>query len=54
MSEIHRKTRSDCRVDTFERKEGLPPGTIRNSNGRDTRGDCRIGTLRKRAMKNKK
>lgn len=25
-----RKTRSDCRVGTFEKKHGLPPGTIRN------------------------
>ena len=23
-----RKTRSDCRVGTFEKKHGLPPGTI--------------------------
>ena len=29
-----RKTRSDCRVGTFEKKHGLPPGTIRNKNGR--------------------
>ena len=34
-----RKTRSDCRVGTFEKKHGLPPGTIRNRNGRDTRSD---------------
>ena len=44
----HRKTRSDCTVKSFEKKEGLMPGTIRNPNGRDTRGDCLIGTLRKR------
>lgn len=24
-----RKTRSDCTVGTFEKKHGLPPGTIR-------------------------
>jgi hypothetical protein len=42
-----RKTRSDCTVGTFEKKNGLPPGTIRNKNGRDTRSDKRIGTIRK-------
>ncbi|MFG6330073.1 MAG: hypothetical protein K1W06_11505 [Lachnospiraceae bacterium] len=41
-----RKTRSDCTVGTFERKHGLPPGTIRNDNGRDTRSDKKIGTIR--------
>jgi hypothetical protein len=41
-----RKTRSDCTVGTFEKKYGLPPGTIRNKNGRDTRSDKRIGTIR--------
>ena len=24
-----RKTRSDCRVRTFEKKNGLPPGTVK-------------------------
>lgn len=42
-----RKTRSDCTVGTFEKTHGLPPGTIRNPNGRDTRSDKRIGTIRK-------
>lgn len=42
-----RKTRSDCTVGTFEKKEGLPPGTIRNPDGRDTRSDKKIGTIRK-------
>lgn len=41
-----RKTRSDCTVDTFEKKNGFSPGTLRNKNGRDTRGDKRIGTIR--------
>lgn len=44
-----RKTRSDCKVGTFEKKYGLPPGTIRNKGGRDTRDDCTIGTIRKRS-----
>ena len=37
-----RKTRSDCTVGIFEKKHGLPPGTIRN-----TRSDKKIGTIRK-------
>lgn len=46
-----RKTRSDCRVGNFEKKHGLPPGTIRNRNGRDTRSDKKIGTIREEANK---
>lgn len=42
-----RKTRSDCTVKTFEEKHGLPPGTIRNDDGRDARGDKKIDTIRK-------
>ena len=42
-----RKVRRDCTVGSFERKHGLPPGTIRNKNGRDTRSDKLIGTIRK-------
>ena len=42
-----RKTRSDCTVGTFEKKHGLPPGTLQNKNGRDTRSDKLIGTIRK-------
>lgn len=42
-----RKTRSDCTVGAFEKKHGLPPGTIRNKDGRDTRSDKKIGTIRK-------
>ena len=42
-----RRTRSDCTVGTFEKKHGLPPGTIRNKDGRDTRSDKWIGTIRK-------
>lgn len=42
-----RKTRSDCTVGSFEKKHGLPPGTIRNKDGRDTRADKKIGTIRK-------
>ena len=46
-----RKVRSDCTVGTFERTRGLPPGTIRNPNGRDTRSDKLIRTVRKDAEK---
>ena len=48
-----RQTRSDCTVGTFEKKNKLPPGTIRNPDGRDTRSDKRIGTIRKKAEKKK-
>ncbi len=48
-----RKTRSDCTVGTFEKKNGLPAGTIRNKNGRDTRSDKLIGTIRKEAERKK-
>ena len=48
-----RKTRSDCTVGTFEKKHGLPPGALRNRDGRDTRSDKRIGTIRKEAEQGK-
>lgn len=43
-----RKTRSDCTVGTFEKKHGLPPGTIRNKDGRDTWSDKKIGNNKER------
>lgn len=46
---LFRKTRSDCTVGAFEKKHGLPAGTIRNKDGRDTRSDKLIGTIRKEA-----
>mgnify|MGYP003404728295 CR=1 FL=1 len=46
-----RKTRSDCRVGTFEKTRGLPSGSLRNPNGRDARSDKKIGTLRKDCKK---
>lgn len=49
-----RKARSDCRVGTFEKTRGLPPGTIRNPDGRDARSDKKIGTIRNEADKRKK
>lgn len=49
-----RSVRSDCTVGTFEKKNHLPPGTIRNRDGRDTRSDKLIGTIRKNDSKTKK
>jgi hypothetical protein len=43
----HKKPRGDQSVGNFEKKHGLPPGTIRNDNGRDTRSDKKISTVRK-------
>ena len=42
-----RKDRDDMKVDTFEKKHGVPPGTVRNDDGRDTRGDKLLKTIRK-------
>jgi hypothetical protein len=50
-----RKARSDQTVGSFEKEHGLPPGTVRNEDGRDTRSDKQIGTIRKeRAKKSSK
>ena len=49
-----RKTRSDCTVGTFEKKHGLPSGTIRNTDGRDTRSDKTIGAILRDYEKNRK
>lgn len=50
-----RKTRSDSTVGSFEKSRGLPPGTVRNPDGRDTRSDKKIGTIREEhEKKNKK
>ena len=46
-----RKDRSDITVKSIEKKHGLPPGTIRNPDGRDTRGDKKLETIRKEATK---
>ena len=43
--------RSDITVKKLEEKHGMPPGTIRNPDGRDTRGDKKLGTIRKEAAK---
>lgn len=46
-----RKDRSDMTIKTFEKKHGVPPGTVRNPDGRDTRGDKTLKTIRKQATK---
>ena len=43
--------RSDCTVGTFEKKYGLPKGTLRHKDGRDTRSDKLIGTIRREGEK---
>jgi hypothetical protein len=44
-----RKDRGDMKVGAFEKKHGLPPGTMRSKEGRDMRSDARLGTVRKKA-----
>lgn len=46
-----RKDRSDQTVGSHEKKHELPPGTIRNPDGKDTRSDKKIGTIRKDGKK---
>jgi hypothetical protein len=46
-----RKARGDMTVGNFEKKHGLPPGTIRNPDGRDTRSDKKVATIRKEQKK---
>ncbi|WP_181162001.1 MULTISPECIES: hypothetical protein [Bacillaceae] len=49
-----KQTSDDCRLGNFEKEYELPPGTIRNRNGRDTRSDKKIGTIRKESDHHKK
>lgn len=46
-----RQTRSDCTVGTFEKKYGLPKGTLRYENGRKMRDDKTIGAIRREGEK---
>ena len=46
-----RKDRSDMKVGTFEKKHGLPPGTLKNKHGRDIRSDARLKSIRKTRKK---
>jgi len=42
-----RRDRSDMKVGTFEKKHGLPPGTLRSKEGRDIRSDAKLKSVRK-------
>ncbi len=46
-----RKDRSDMKIGTFEKKHGLPPGTMRSKGGKDVRSDAKLGTVRKGTKK---
>lgn len=46
-----RKDRSDIRIGKFEEKHGLPPGTMRDNEGKDIRSDAKLGTVRRRNQK---
>jgi hypothetical protein len=46
-----KRARSDQTVGSFEKKHGLPPGTIRSKTGRDTRSDKKLGTIRREAKR---
>ncbi len=54
MAEKKRQVRSDKQVGNLEKDLGLPPGTIRNKDGRDTRSDKTVGALRKEQEKKNK
>ena len=49
-----RKIRSDCTVETLEKKIGLPIGTIRHESGRKMRKDKTVLAIRRDAEKRKK
>lgn len=49
-----RKVRSDKQVGNLEKDLGLPPGTVRNADGRDTRSDKTVGAIRKESKKGSK
>lgn len=46
-----RKIRGDKTVGKIEEDLGLPPGTIRNKDGKDTRSDKKAETIRKEAKR---
>jgi len=53
-AKMARKIRSDITVGNLEKDRlGVPPGTIRNPDGRDTRSDKKLGTIRKEGEKKK-
>jgi hypothetical protein len=48
---ISKKVRGDKLVGNLEKDLGLPPGTVRNKDGRDTRSDKKVDTIRKESKK---
>jgi hypothetical protein len=46
-----RRDRGDMKIGTFEKKHGLPPGTMRSKEGKDVRSDAKLGTVRKKSEK---
>lgn len=46
-----RQTRSDCTVGAFEKKYGLPEGTLCHKDGRKMRDDKTIGAIRREGEK---
>lgn len=48
---LFRKTRSDCTLGTFAKKNGISENAFRNADGRKTRKDKLVGTMRKEAKK---
>jgi hypothetical protein len=46
-----RKIRGDKLVGNLEKDLGLPPGTVRNKDGRDTRSDKKVETIIKESAK---
>lgn len=49
-----RRDRSDQTVGSHEKKHDLPPGTIRNPDGRDTRSDKTLEAIRKQGQQREK
>jgi hypothetical protein len=47
LKQMARKVRSDKTVGKLEKDLGLPPGTVRNKDGRDIRSDKTVGKIRK-------
>lgn len=48
---LFRKTRSDCTIETFARKNGISEDSFRNRDGRKTRKDKQIGNMREESKK---
>ncbi len=48
---LFRKTRDDCTIKTFAKKNGIPESAFRNKDGKKTRNDKLIGTMRKEGRK---